>query len=40
MTINDPEVVAELAALYPRYESALVSNDVDTLWRCSGTEPR
>ena len=31
MTINDPEVVAELQALYPRYEEALVSNDVDTL---------
>jgi hypothetical protein len=31
MTINDPEVVAELRALYPRYEEALVSNDVDTL---------
>jgi hypothetical protein len=31
MTINDPEVVAELAALYPRYESALVTNDVDTI---------
>jgi hypothetical protein len=31
MTINDPEVVAELAALYPRYEEALVANDVDTL---------
>ena len=31
MTINDPEVVAELADLYPRYEQALVSNDVDTL---------
>jgi hypothetical protein len=31
MVINDPEVVAELAALYPRYESALVSNDADTL---------
>lgn len=31
MTINDPDVVAELAALYPRYEEALVSNDVDTL---------
>jgi hypothetical protein len=29
--INDPEVVAELAALYPRYEDALASNDVDTL---------
>jgi len=31
MTINDPEVVAELLALYPRYEDALVANDVDTL---------
>ncbi|MGA2537782.1 MAG: oxalurate catabolism protein HpxZ [Terracidiphilus sp.] len=31
MTINDPEVIAELAALYPRYEQALVDNDVDTL---------
>ncbi|MFT4111714.1 oxalurate catabolism protein HpxZ [Silvibacterium sp.] len=31
MVINDPEVVAELAALYPRYEEALVSNDADTL---------
>ena len=31
MTINDPEVVSELQALYPRYEEALVSNDVDTL---------
>jgi len=31
MTINDPEVVAELAELYPRYEAALVTNDVDTL---------
>lgn len=31
MTVNDPEVVAELTALYPRYEAALVANDVDTL---------
>jgi hypothetical protein len=31
MTINDPEVVAELAALYPRYEHALVTNDVEIL---------
>jgi len=31
MTINDPEVLAELRALYPRYEEALVNNDVDTL---------
>ena len=31
MVFNDPEVVAELAALYPEYEAALVSNDADTL---------
>lgn len=31
MIINDPEVIAELQALYPRYEQALVTNDVDTL---------
>ena len=31
MTINDPEVIAELAELYPRYERALVTNDVETL---------
>jgi hypothetical protein len=31
MTINDPEVVAELEALYPLYEQALVTNDVEKL---------
>jgi Protein of unknown function (DUF3225) len=31
MTINDPEVIAELKALYPLYEQALVSNDVEKL---------
>jgi hypothetical protein len=31
MQINDPETVRELAALYPQYETALVTNDVDTL---------
>ena len=31
MIVNDPEIVAELQALYPRYEEALVSNDVETL---------
>jgi hypothetical protein len=33
MTINDPATIAELAVLYPQYEQALVSNDVDTLVR-------
>ena len=31
MTINDPATVAELADLYPRYEQALLTNDVETL---------
>jgi hypothetical protein len=31
MTINDPSVIAELEALYPQYEQALVTNDVETL---------
>lgn len=31
MTINDPEVIAELEALYPAYERALVTNDVEKL---------
>jgi hypothetical protein len=31
MLINDPATVAELAELYPRYETALVTNDVETL---------
>jgi hypothetical protein len=29
--VNLPEVLAELHELYPRYEQALVSNDVETL---------
>jgi ketosteroid isomerase-like protein len=29
--INNPEVVAQIAALHERYEAALVSNDVETL---------
>jgi hypothetical protein len=29
--VNLPEVLAELRQLYPRYEQALVSNDVETL---------
>lgn len=31
--INDPEVVAEIAALHEQYEAALVSNDVEKLVR-------
>jgi hypothetical protein len=37
MKINDPNTLAEVEAAFARYESALVSNDVDTLnalfWR-------
>ena len=40
MTINDSAIVAELAALYPQYEQALVSNDVDTLVRMFWTGPQ
>jgi len=32
LTINSPDVVAELTALYPRYEHALVTNDVEMFW--------
>jgi hypothetical protein len=39
MLINDPETVAELQALYPRYETALVTNDVDTLTRMFWASP-
>jgi hypothetical protein len=31
MLINDPATVSELRELYPRYEAALVNNDVETL---------
>lgn len=31
MTINDPDVIAELRELYPQYERALVNNDVEKL---------
>ena len=31
MIINDPEVLAELRAIYPLYERALVTNDVEKL---------
>lgn len=33
MIVNDPETHRELMELYPRYEKALVENDVDTLTR-------
>jgi hypothetical protein len=39
MVINDPSTVAELRELYPRYEQALVSNDVETLLRMFWASP-
>jgi hypothetical protein len=39
VVVNDPETVAELQALYPRYEEALVSNDVETLTRMFWASP-
>jgi len=39
MQINDPAIVAELAELYPLYEEALVTNDVETLTRMFWSSP-
>jgi len=39
MTVNDPETVAELRALYPLYEEALVNNDVKVLTQMFWTSP-
>ena len=39
MRINDPEVIAELRALYPQYETALVTNDAETLTRMFWASP-
>ncbi len=39
MVVNDPKTVAELRALYPRYEEALVGNDVETLTQMFWASP-
>jgi hypothetical protein len=43
MIVNDPDVLAEVSAVFERYERALVSNDVATLnelfWRSGFTLP-
>lgn len=39
MQINDPETLAELQSLYPQYETALLTNDVDTLTRMFWASP-
>ncbi|MFL6797083.1 MAG: oxalurate catabolism protein HpxZ [Xanthobacteraceae bacterium] len=38
--IDLPEVVAEVAAAFQRYEEALVTNDVTTLNECFRADPR
>jgi hypothetical protein len=40
MTINDPDVIAELRELYPHYEHALVTNDVEKLVKMFWADPR
>ena len=39
MIINDPDVIAELSALYPRYEHALVTNNVEKLVEMFWADP-
>ena len=39
MRINDPEIVAELQELYPKYEAALVTNDAETLTKMFWASP-
>jgi hypothetical protein len=39
MIINDPEIVAELQSLYPKYEAALMANDAETLTRMFWASP-
>lgn len=39
MRINDLEVIAELQALYPQYEAALMANDAETLTRMFWASP-
>jgi len=40
MLVNDSEIVAELQALYPKYEAALVANDAETLTRMFWASPQ
>ena len=40
MRINDPEIVAEIQALYPKYEAALMANDAETLTRMFWATPQ
>jgi hypothetical protein len=39
MLINNPETLAELTAIYPQYETALVTNDIETMQRLFWASP-
>jgi hypothetical protein len=39
MLINDPNTVAELEALYPKYEAALMANNAETLTQMFWASP-
>jgi hypothetical protein len=39
MTINDPKIIAQLAAVYPEYEAALIHNDIETMQRLFWASP-
>src|ERR1019366_6845128 len=39
MRVNDPEAIAELQELYPKYEAALMANDAETLTRMFWASP-
>lgn len=39
MLINDPDTLAELTAIYPQFEAALISNDIATLQRLFWASP-
>ncbi len=39
MLINDQETVAELSAIYPQYENALITNDIETMQRLFWESP-
>jgi hypothetical protein len=39
MLINDPATLAELTAIYPEYEAALVNNDIETMQRLFWASP-
>jgi hypothetical protein len=40
MQINDPEIIAELQTLYPKYEAALMANDAETLTQMFWASPQ